>query len=233
MTVDPSQLAALAQSMAWLQGQSYPNVAWPQKYRAALRPPDLTMLGQLAQAQAQMTTQALAPAALPAPTAPMMAPQLQQAPWVREQVYYPTPYFPQHPNIGRQVRDYIRNFALPVAGTAGVQTVQIDIPGVIYALTGSARRTDSGAFPVGWDRRDAFDVQFVYNNGEQLITLAGQGSTIVGSAERPRLLGGPAWTFDRGAQITVTVTPVIANLQVTINCWVMEIRGPTNISSLG
>lgn len=223
----------LPAGMQWLEGQTYPP-RWPKNYRAALRAPDLTMMGQLAQAHAQLQAQQQqGPASLPAPQQAQMPPQQQQVPWVREQVYYPTPYFPQHPNLGRQVRDYVRNFTIAAASTTTSQTLQVDVPGVIYAITGGVIRTDGSAFPVGWDPLDAFSIQFTYNNGEQLTTLAGLGGAIVGRGRFPRLLGGPAWTFDRGAQVNIAITSNLANLQITIACWVAEIRGPTNISSLG
>lgn len=226
--------AQLPPAMAWLQGQRYPgNLKWPAQYRASLNPPSLSSIGQLAEAQAQANNAAMAQQTPAAPQQVQHHVPAQSQPWVREQVYWPTPYFPQHPNLGRQVRDYVRNFTIANSGSTSTQTVQIDIPGCIYALSGAIIRSDGSGFPVGWKSLDAVSVQFVYNNGEQLQTLAGLGSAILGSAERPRMLGGPAWTFDRGAQITCTLTSNLANLQISVACWVMEIRGPTNISSLG
>jgi hypothetical protein len=154
--------------------------------------------------------------------------------WVRSQVYYPNPWIPQGNNIGTQPRDYVVQATNQPAGAEFIQTLQIDIPGIAFAICGGARRTDGAALLVGdIFGLTSFDVRFEHSNGDRLTTIAGLGSSILGSAGSPRLIGGPGWVFDRGSTCRIGITPHNALLQITVNVWILETRGPTNIGSLG
>jgi hypothetical protein len=213
---------------AWLQGQYGQQVQFPKDYRASLSPPTLGQMAQAA-ANAQAAQQAQA-AAQGAP----MHPHMTGAPtWQREQVYYPTPLLPEAPNLAKTPRDIVLRFTNQAVGQEIFLPLQVDIPGVIYAVSGGAYTTDDSNLPVGRDPLDTFLVRIERNNGDRLQTQAGLGSAVVGPARFPRLLGGPGYVFQRGASLRVAVTPLIANLDITICCWIMEIRGPTNISAVG
>lgn len=188
----------------WLRQQQGPGGQFPAHYRASINPPQLQNMAQSSQVM-----------------------------WEKSQVFYPTPLLPNAPNLVVQPRDIVIRLTNGTVNTEVPTNLQVDIPGCIYAITGTARTTDNAALPVGRTANQCFLFRVVRNVGDQLQTAACLGEAVVGTAEKPRLLGGPGYTFDRGASLRCLLTPLVANLDITINFWILEYRGPTNIQSVG
>lgn len=154
--------------------------------------------------------------------------------WERVPVAYATPWRPINANIGEQFRRYVAD---PVTNSPAnaevIRNVKIGIPGVFYAATGSAIDTAAADLPAGLDPRDTFLVRFEHSNGDKIDTQAALGSCLVGTAEAPAEFGGPAWTFDRGATVTIGITPLRANLRIQIVCYFIEYPGPSNYNPQG
>lgn len=149
--------------------------------------------------------------------------------WYQTQVYWPTPWIPLSENIGIQPRRRPIQDVLNGAANAVVnRTIQIDIPSAVYALTGSATPSDGSALPNNLHPLDTFLIQFTHNTGDRLDTQAALARSLIGTAERPAMIGGVGWNFDRGGTIQVDVTPLRANMRISVTCWVIEIRGPVN-----
>lgn len=146
----------------------------------------------------------------------------------REQVYYPTPWFPAGQNIGLQLRIRPLSVVNQPANVDVLQTVQFDIPSTCYALSASAIDTTGAALPAGLDPLDTFTIQFQHTNGDLYMTLPALGGTVLGAGSEPVLLGGPSWAQDRGTSILVTIQPLRANLRIDVCLWAIEARGPAN-----
>ena len=154
----------------------------------------------------------------------------QGTPWYREQVFYPTPWFPAGQNIGLQLRIRPLTILNQAAGANVLQTIQFDIPTSVYAITAAAVDTTGAALPVGLSSLDTFTVQFQHTNGDLYSTLPALGSPVCGDGGNFALLGGPGWSQDRGTSILVTAQPLRANLRIDIVLWGIEARGPANYS---
>ena len=114
-----------------------------------------------------------------------------QGQWYRHQVYYPEPPFPLSPNTALQPRD--RAIEAVIAEPAGgviLRTLQFSIPFAIYAITGSAIDVNGNALPIGLNPLDTFLIQIQNTIGDQLQTEPVLGSEVIGTARRPRLIGG-------------------------------------------
>ena len=162
---------------------------------------------------------------------PSNAQRAQQGiPWYREQVLYPTPWFPKGQNIGLQLRIRPLSVVNQAANVDVLQTIQFDIPTSVYAISAAAIDTTGAALPAGLDPLDTFSIQFQHTNGDLYMTLPALGSTVTSGGGEVTLLGGPAWAQDRGTSILVTVQPLRANLRIDIVLWGIEARGPANYS---
>lgn len=189
----------------WVRGQTLAQgVQFPQQYRAMLDPPDNMQRAQ--------------------------NPGIQ---WEQAQVYYPTPWLPIDPNnqIGRQPRDYVKQFLNQTVNQEASDSWSFPFPTVIYGLSAAAVDTTGAALPVGLDPRDTFLVRLSYNSQESFQTIPALGSAVFGTASLPRLVGGPAYWVDRGATVQIAVTPLRSNLRITLVAWAIETRGPTGISN--
>lgn len=143
----------------------------------------------------------------------------------------PKPWLAVDQNIGYMLNDRISTISGVAANTQTIVRQGFDVPSAVFALTGTAIDTTGAALPVGLDPLDTFTVQFVLTNGQRWQTVAGLGSTILGTAQRPRYLGGPCWILNNGAVMQVIITPLRANLRIDVNMMVVEQPGPTNIAA--
>ena len=159
-------------------------------------------------------------------------PQVQ---WTREYVAEPYPWIPKAPNIGTQTRRFVVEVQNQPVGGEIIASIQIDIPGTAYALSGAAVDTAAPpvALPVGYDPLDMFLVRFEHSSGDRLDTQAGIASSLIGKGDKPALIGGPGWTFDRGSTLRVGITPLRLTMRITVVAWMIETRGPTNLGALG
>ena len=152
-------------------------------------------------------------------------------PYREMQVYYPEPWMPVASDIAYSPNDRVVQVLNQTANTEVIERLGFDVPTVVYA-TVSAVRSTSGDLPatVG-NERDLFRVQFELTNGRKWQTSNSLGSTVTGTAERPRLLGRTGWRFDMGTVLLVKVTPLVANLDINVVLYTIETPGATNIAS--
>lgn len=150
--------------------------------------------------------------------------------WIRPQLYYPMPQILEGEGIAYQLRQRVLSFANTTINAAAVQTWRFDVPGPIYAFTGSAWFDTGAALPVGYDPRDLFKVQFQQANGDLLTEQPVLGSTILGTGKQPAFTGRSAWMVDNGTSIVATIIPLFADLEVELVAWHYEVRGPTNLT---
>jgi len=204
----------------WLRGQHGNQIRWPADARASLSPPTLSSMANAA-----------TPYGAPQPTQQQSgAPMSQPVVFQQSQVFYPMPLLPVHPNIAHTLRDVVLEFSGMTLNQETVTSLQVDIPGVIYAMSAAAYTSNNSALPVGRHSLDTFKFRLERNNGDRLQTRSGIGSAILGPASKPRILGGSGYMFDRSNSIRAGVTPLIANLVVSLTFWILEYRGPTNLN---
>lgn len=170
--------------------------------------------------------------AAPAPGQPVAAlspPSLGTFPgFTTGQVYYPELFIPE--NAGVQPRDYVQELLNGVAAVEIVRPIQVDIPGTVYAMCGSAVDSTGAALPVGLDPLDTFLFRLEHNSGDRFTTAPTLGSTVLGRNGLPRLVGARGWMWDRGGTIRIGLTPLRANLRINIALWIIEFRGPQNFT---
>lgn len=143
----------------------------------------------------------------------------------------PVPYLPVANDIAWTLTDLAINVTNVASGTATPVTVSWDMPASVYAITASVRTTDGGAFPSGIRTAlDLFRIQFESANIRKFITAPVLGSTVCGTAERPRFLGRPCWKFNNGSTLQTTITPLANNLEINVVLWSILTPGPTNIA---
>jgi hypothetical protein len=149
--------------------------------------------------------------------------------WYRRQVFFPEPPFPMSDTTAVQPRDRpVESVINLAANNTQPRVIQFDIPTCVYALAASAIDTTDPTTYTGVDPRDLFVLGFENTNGDRFTTAPALASTIVGTAERPRLIGGVGWLFDRGGSLLVNITPLVDNLRIDVNLISIEIRGPAN-----
>jgi len=171
------------------------------------------------------------PGSMPSLNPPTLASQGQAAgdQWYRHQVYYPEPPFPMSKETALQPRlRPITSLVNVAINTSTPRTIQFDIPCAVYAVSAAAVKTDGQALPAGMDPLNTFTIQYEHTNGDRFSTAAGLGSTMVGDAKFPMLLGGVGWLFDRGSALLTTVVPLQANMRIDVVFWTIEIRGGRN-----
>lgn len=149
--------------------------------------------------------------------------------WAWMQVYNPVVPLPMHPYISLFPRwRAIDNIVNAAVGTEVVANINIDIPFMVYGLVGSAALTDGAALPGNLHPLDTFRVGVRHTQGDLLVTGTPIARCVLGTAERPMLVGGSGWNFDQGSVLQFLVTPLVANLTISIVAMGIEKRGPQN-----
>jgi hypothetical protein len=152
-------------------------------------------------------------------------------PFMRVPIWPPQVLLSTNRAVGHQTRDYGAGILNIAANLPTNQSIQFDIPVIIFAMTASVTTTDNSALAVGKDPLSLFTLLLQHSNGEQLTAGGARlGGAIVGTAQRPRLVGGNGYVFNQGSSLIMTITPLIANLRIDIVCQCIEERGPTNIT---
>ena len=154
-------------------------------------------------------------------------------PWQRVPVYPPQLLLSTNKYVGHETRYYgagILNIAINTETTA---TVQFDTPCIVYGMTGSAFSTAAAALPAGTEPLDTFLIGIEHSNGNRMTTSPRLGTTVLGTARQPGLIGGNGWVFDRGSTCVFLITPLIANLRIDVNLLCVEERGPSNLTNRG
>lgn len=110
------------------------------------------------------------------------------------------------------------------AGAFGPTQLQFSEPTVIYARTGGAYDASGADLPVGRTGLDCFETYNQRVNGDLLdgTTIPILASAILGSGGLPGLFGGNGIFFERGTQINVFCTTLIANIRAVIVYWTIE-----------
>lgn len=137
----------------------------------------------------------------------------------------PQPGVPVDPNVAVQTRNYVQNFTFSSL-TPQIAAVQVDVPLIVYRRTGAAYVTGGNWIPQSFGNSlDMFTIQTQHSTGDYLDVAPALGSALVGTAQRPAWLEGPAWRWDRGGSIRTTITPLVATLYVSIVWGCLELRG--------
>ena len=167
---------------------------------------------------------------------------VQGVPYQEVPVAEPMPWMPVANDIAWGLNDRTTTFTGATANVETPNTMGFDLPSVVYAITATVRQSTfepQGNFFNFWEGNgfasplDTFRVQFGLSQGRNWQTTNAPGSTICGSAERPRFLGRSAWRLGEGAVLLVKVTPLLANLNIDIVLWAVEFTGGSNIRPTG
>lgn len=153
--------------------------------------------------------------------------------WIRIPAHLPQIGVPDAEFITIKPFDIVNTFSGNAANAAYTQTVQFPEPCTIFAVTAAVIDTAGGAFPVGLDPLDAFTIALTRTNSDKLQSSAGLGSTICGTAQRPRYVGPSGWVQDRGSSIQVVITPLRASLRIDLVFWTAVTYGPTAFTLRG
>jgi len=156
----------------------------------------------------------------------------QQAPaWRRAPVFPTATFFSTDPNVSFQPRIYSLSL-LPTEYTLGAsvaRSLRFDTPGTIIAINGSAFNTGAGnAFPLGVFANDTYQVLFEGVTGDKYTTLPVIASSILGNGQNPGEIGCFGYVINSGATFNVTITPLLANLLISLAFVVVETRAGTN-----
>lgn len=155
--------------------------------------------------------------------------------WKQTFVAEPQPWLPYDVNnqIGFFNRWYVVSISNETANTEVIRTIQLDIPGFVYEVSGAAADTTGAALPVGLDSLDSFLLRMDYAQADKLITAPALGSAVCGTGSFPAKVGLSGWKFNRGSTVIFGITPRRSNLRVDIMVKFLEIRAGANFGSLG
>lgn len=149
-------------------------------------------------------------------------------PWFRDQVYYTTPIFPNHPGFMRiPRRRSVKVSGLAVNGTS-TQAFRTDFPSTAYLLTGTARDAGGAALPVNLHPLETFRVQFDWGTGDKIDSESVLARNVLGTAEHPAHVGGGGYPLDTAQSVTVTITALRANMEFDVTLWLIEERQGNN-----
>jgi hypothetical protein len=153
--------------------------------------------------------------------------------WYREPVYEPRVFFPNDLYTAKQIRWRTVTVTGQPANVEVVNFINVDIPSVAYAITGSAFETTGAGLPVGAGRRSVFLARYAHNSGDRLTPVAQLAENVCGTAQFPALIGAAGWVFNRGGSMEVGLTPLLANLRIDLTVWFVEIRSRQNYNPPG
>lgn len=149
--------------------------------------------------------------------------------WRQTLVDRPMPWLPYDKGgqIGFLCRWYVIQLTNGTANSEVPLPLRFDIPGTLYELAGAARLTTGAALPAPLD---SFLIRLDSNQMNKLIIENSLGSAAVGTAQFPAKVGLSGWEFQRGSVAQFYVTPLFANLQITIVAKFIEVHGGANFS---
>lgn len=126
-------------------------------------------------------------------------------------------------------------------GTAANTTVTnqfvFSLPTIIIARTAAAIDASGANLPIGRSSLDTFRAQMFRAGSQQDLIDAGGGgnqnpsttvlgSSIFGTAAQPALIPGNGLFVDTAGFLNLTVTNLIANIEVHVTLWCLEEYGP-------
>ena len=153
------------------------------------------------------------------------APNVQ---WHRIPAHLPQIAIPSADFITTKAFDNATSFSGNAAGATYTTTLQFPEPSVIFALTATAVDTTGAALTR--DPLDCFTLALTRTNSDKLQSQTVLGSTICGTAQRPRYVGPNGWVQDRGSSIQISLTPLFANLRIDLVCYTAVIYGPSSFT---
>ena len=152
-------------------------------------------------------------------------------PFMRTPIWPPQVLLSTNAQVGHTHRDYCTELLNATVNVETVISIKFDIPCLVYALQASVQNTAAlGGVLGGNGDLNTFLCSVQHANGDRLTTQAVLGGCLFGSGERPRLIGGNGWTFDRGSTMIFNITPLAPNMRVSIDAWAIEERGPRNLT---
>lgn len=155
----------------------------------------------------------------------------QLGPYRRAPVYPTAPFFSTDPNVSFQPRIYALN-VLPSEYTLGqtlTRSLRFDTPGTIVEINGAAFNTAAGnAFPLGVFGNDTYTVMFEGVTGDKYTTQPVIASSMLGNGQNPGEIGCFGYVVNAGGNFNVTITPLLADLRISISFKVIETRAGTN-----
>jgi len=157
----------------------------------------------------------------------------QKVDWYREPVMEPRVFFPNDMYTAKQMRWRGVTVLNQAANTEVISLINIDIPSTVIAFTAAAVDTTGGALPVGLDSLDTFLVRYAHNSGDRLTPTPVLGSCAAGTGQFPCMVGAAGWVFNRGGSLEVGITPLRANLRITVMAIMVEIRSHQNYNPPG
>jgi hypothetical protein len=156
---------------------------------------------------------------------------MQGIPFVQTPVYEPMPWLAVDDHIGTEILDQVVSLTTPTANQVSSTVISFDVPSTVYAITAGCYDT-AGAFDTNFTNSlDAFRIQCRTTNGQLFQTAAALGSSVCGTAERPRKLGGACWRFNTGGSLVVDITPLVSDLAIDVTFWTIRQPGPTNLTT--
>lgn len=165
-------------------------------------------------------------AALTGPGAGGGATVINGTPFSRYDVATPAPLLPDE-GYTMGINDRVVSVTGVAANTQSIQNIAFDLDSAVYAWTGAAYLTTlAAAFPGNGfaNPLDTFTIQFRLSQGKRYYqTTPTLGSTVLGTAERPRYLGMPSLRLSSGTVLQAIVTPLIANLRIDVTLYTIEL----------
>ena len=151
--------------------------------------------------------------------------------WTRVQAYYPYLTLPNAAFIAIKPLDLVVSCSGNAANTSYAnQQVTLPVPSVVFATTAACVDTTGTALPVGLSSLDCFTIDIVMSNNDKKMTAAALGSAVLGTAQRPRLIGPTGWMADMGQSFNLTITPLRSNLRIDVVLLAACIYGPASFS---
>ena len=152
-------------------------------------------------------------------------------PFMRTPIWPPQVLLSTNRQVAHAHRDYCTEVLNAAINVETVTSIKFDIPVLVYAMQASVQNTGALNTAIGGNGDlNTFLCSIEHANGDRLVTQAVLGGCLFGTGERPRLVGGNGFVFDRGSTMIFNITPLAANMRISIDVWCIEERGPRNLT---
>lgn len=152
-------------------------------------------------------------------------------PFMRTPIWPPQVLLSTNRQVAHSHRDYCTEVLNAAINVETVTTIKFDIPVLAYALQASVQETANINTQLGANGPlNSFLCSIEHANGDRLTTQPVLGGNIFGTGSEPRLIGGNGYVFDRGSSMIFNITPLAANMRISIAVWCIEERGPRNLT---
>lgn len=152
-------------------------------------------------------------------------------PFMRTPIWPPQVLLSTNAQVAHSHRDYCTEILNSAINVETVTSIKFDIPVLAYAMQASVQNTAALGTQLGANGDlNTFLCSIEHANGDRLTTQPVLGGNIFGTGERPRLIGGNGYVFDRGSSMIFNVTPLAASMRISFTIWCIEERGPRNLT---